>query len=270
MTAPLDDHGSEPQPEDTISFPASSAAEPQTPANLNASITVLLPRRVVGGQDTDPELLALFGRDDTTPFHSTAATVWNKRIVESNIFFRWSVVCPSRLAMIGMRKDPDTYPIIDGWQRPNPDTLPDPHNRFADHRKLCMHCLCDDNGNMMPNPARVRPAQWCKTIHSIEKCKLWFNCWCSVEMLQPEIVPGNSITDYQDTLNNIPFGVKVANTNYEWNLAPQFSMSWQYISGGGDQISGSILALLYPGQRSHITLKARLKSRHGRGLIARY
>ncbi|KAK6534292.1 hypothetical protein TWF281_005620 [Arthrobotrys megalospora] len=50
-------------------------------------------------------------------------------------------------------------------------------------------------------------------------------------MKQPRIEPGNSITDYQNALNNVPLGVKLAHSQYEWNLAPQFSMSWQYLTG---------------------------------------
>ncbi|KAK6529761.1 hypothetical protein TWF281_008922 [Arthrobotrys megalospora] len=68
-------------------------------------------------------------------------------------------------------------------------------------------------------------------------------------MHQPQIEPGNSITDYQEALNNLPSGVKGARPNYEWNLAEGFSMTWQY---SGDSLPANQMAAdryLVPGTK---------------------
>ncbi|KAK6523921.1 hypothetical protein TWF281_001885 [Arthrobotrys megalospora] len=71
-------------------------------------------------------------------------------------------------------------------------------------------------------------------------------------MRQPEIVVGNSITDYQNALNNIPLKIKLAHMNYEWKLGEKFSMSWQQIhdrQGGGSQVTNNRHRELVPGTK---------------------
>ncbi|KAK6534688.1 hypothetical protein TWF281_005992 [Arthrobotrys megalospora] len=209
-------------------------------------------KRVVGGQDNDPELLELFKNATTAGKKSQS-----RGDVSSNIFFKWTMICPSHWQITGMEKDPNAYPVIGGTKRPNIDEMLKPGDFSWIKRKQCMNCLCSDDGDIIVNPSPQRPINyWCKTITTPPKCRLWYGsylfvpglvhtnggssytnsefsspgCRCSAEMLQPAIEIGNSITDYQNALNNIPMGIKLAHRGYEWNLAEKFSMSWQYLA----------------------------------------
>ncbi|KAK6362134.1 hypothetical protein TWF730_005831 [Orbilia blumenaviensis] len=216
LAAPLDE---ETPPDD---FSDSPTLDPRPPAVIH---TRSISKRVIGGRDTDPELLALFNKTDNI----------SKRAVGSNIFFNWSVVCAPPGDVVRMPSDPNLYPIIASLRRPDLSSphMREPVQRVRDVHNGCRHCLCTSEGEMVRNPLphpTGREAVACKAWYRIQRCQVWYACRCQLEMRQPRIEPGNSIRDYQNALNQIPTWVKLSAPYYEWNLAPRFTMSWQYLS----------------------------------------
>ncbi|KAK6362021.1 hypothetical protein TWF730_005724 [Orbilia blumenaviensis] len=226
-----------------VSSPPSFPSNTPAPAKPTNSL-----RRVIGGKDTDPELMALFidtpGADGVT---------WSKREVSSSIFFRWRVVCPTHHQIIGMPKNPDEYPKFKGRRRMDFNKVIDPASSALQARKQCMNCLCTQEGVMIKNPVMPKlNGYWCRQDYMVQRCPVWFNCRCQAEMLQPAIELGISIDDYQNALNNIPSSVKLAFWNYEWKLADRFSMSWQYLNrqeGGGGGNAAEETIELAPGTK---------------------
>ncbi|KAK6522904.1 hypothetical protein TWF281_002331 [Arthrobotrys megalospora] len=124
-----------------------------------------------------------------------------------------------------MDKDPNAYPVVGGMRRP---AGTQPRGAFYNNRVRCENCLCSDEGDMYPNP--VPPGKWdytwCKVQDTPLRCQLWFKCFCQATMHQPEIERGNSITSYQNALNDIPFRAKAQHPGFHWNPADRFSMTW--------------------------------------------
>ncbi|KAK6496938.1 hypothetical protein TWF481_001919 [Arthrobotrys musiformis] len=192
------------------------------------------------------------------------------RGITSQSFYTWTVVCPNyRWVMRSMPPDPESYPKIGGNYRPDPLPWPgDPvssaptTSQFVWGEKNCRGCRCSDGGEIIlawgPTLPKNAPVGNCRSLYALPKCKLWFGCRCEVTMHQPGIDPGNSIEEYQNALNDIPFFVKAQNPAWRWNPMGDFSMSWRRMGseGGGNSDKGAMHEEnLAPGEKERYYLE---------------
>ncbi|KAK6344665.1 hypothetical protein TWF718_006623 [Orbilia javanica] len=170
------------------------------------------------------------------------------REVTSKSFYTWRVTCPSwRLMESEMDPDPEHYPIIAGKRRPIIGSS-QPGTRFAYFEQSCLQCRCTDDGELVVNLVVVNESRLsrkgrgvnrvvpkCRMPYVPEKCRVWFGCRCEVQMHNPKIEAGNSLTAYQEALNNIPWMVRIQNPGYRWKPVDRFSMGWR---GTGPPVGG--------------------------------
>ncbi|KAK6523718.1 hypothetical protein TWF281_001690 [Arthrobotrys megalospora] len=155
-----------------------------------------------------------------------------ERVVDHKVFWAgWTVICDDVETMLSKTTDPLSYPMINNRRRPiiTPLNYANPTYTARRYIKKCENCVCDEDGNVIAHEVgliAVHTAK-CDNQDDVDKCKYWFGCYCRTNMVQPDIVPGNSISDYQDALNNVPFGVKQQYPAFEWKPTDRFSMSWQ-------------------------------------------
>ncbi|KAK6529762.1 hypothetical protein TWF281_008923 [Arthrobotrys megalospora] len=198
-----------------------------------------------------PEVLELFAKDPEDGVKGSISRL--PRVVDPSIFYIWLITCPSGEELVAsINFDPANYPQIDGRTRPRYWTYSDPRRRLLDATKRCKNCKCDEDGTIIPDLDRDVAREWlCRTDTIARECRHWHRCQCLLFMRQPDVEPGNSITDYQNALNNLPYNIKTAAPGYEWKISDRFSMTWQYTGNpqSGGQYNVPNDRVLVPGTK---------------------
>ncbi|KAF3315342.1 hypothetical protein TWF173_003885 [Orbilia oligospora] len=140
-----------------------------------------------------------------------------------------------------MDPDPAHYPNIDGT-RPEVNEREGSRavnllvNRFL---RKCRQCRCaEDLRTIVKNPEHetirgglepgVDRTYLCIFEKTARRCAPWYGCYCSIVMKQQDMDPDISVEAYQDSLNNLPFGVKQRHRDYKWRGGHYGEMGWQY------------------------------------------
>ncbi|KAF3187338.1 hypothetical protein TWF788_002257 [Orbilia oligospora] len=209
---------------------ATTLSTSTSPTAINAEAT-----KISEGNKVPPE------KDLPNPDTSYSLNKEPKRVIHNGIFWApWKVVCPPISAILEMPPEPRSYSMIDNFRRPDFRATKRPRDSVSTRRIKCLHCICDQDGNVLPNPDAVPPgtpskshkfAVNCNNMYDVGKCKEWFNCRCQTTMLNPDREEGVPLSEYQDALNQVPFSVKQQYPGFRWRPFG-LDMSWSSMTAG--------------------------------------
>ncbi|KAK6505733.1 hypothetical protein TWF481_007625 [Arthrobotrys musiformis] len=238
LTTPLDNNAPQSPGSDLAHPPKSQTTKPQAGPNTSTAARELFVEEPTAAPELKAPLPYSYSTDNATDtkeqFQNTNNTSNDgKRAVDSEIFFKWTVVCPSHFRMIAMSREVSSYPEIKGRKRPDLLNLPSgrAHVKAKGIYTSCTRCICNDNGRIKRTPERLSYTKWagngCREAAVPTKCELWYSK-CEATMYEPEADPGISVEEYQEALDNIPLDIKIANSGWTWKHSSDRSMSWRY------------------------------------------
>ncbi|KAK6504343.1 hypothetical protein TWF506_002546 [Arthrobotrys conoides] len=233
--------------------------------SLNSPANSHAPGHITASQATDatPSALSQGNIASRKPPVQDTSAIERERAVSSEMFFRFSVICPHPLRMISEEKPMSNYPIIGGYHKYSLRDARDNNARRTRARtayRMCTSCKCNSNGKMIPDP-RPRPTTpgagmvYCGTSQAVAKCQLWYGCSCEAIMRHPQPDPEITVDEYQDALNNIPALVKIAHADYTWKFSEERSMTWLQPSDAFQDTRGSTEEYLVPGTKEPYSLE---------------
>ncbi|KAF3282764.1 hypothetical protein TWF970_001502 [Orbilia oligospora] len=95
------------------------------------------------------------------------------------------------------------------------------------YRYCCLILLCNESGDIIPNPNPPNPPRTrCETgAWEPKKCTYLIGCGCVTELGQPDIQAGDPlamtpIEQFQDAINRIPGRIRRYHPTWEWTVAP--------------------------------------------------